>query len=52
LQYMQKHQSQKQDIGVSGAFLVCFGFQKSQYFILIFIQLKFVESIFQIRRSS
>lgn len=27
LQYMQKHQNQKQDVGVSGAFLVCFGLQ-------------------------
>jgi hypothetical protein len=30
LQYMQKQQNQKQDIGVSGAFLVCFG-------VLVFI---------------
>lgn len=27
LQYVQKHQNQKQDIGVSGAFLVCFDLQ-------------------------
>jgi len=27
LQYMQEHQNQKQDVGVSGAFLVCFGLQ-------------------------
>jgi transcription initiation factor TFIIH subunit 1 len=35
LQYMQKQQNQKQDIGISGAFLVCFFPPDVTYFIFI-----------------
>jgi hypothetical protein len=37
LQYMQKHHNKKQDIGVSGAFLVCFGLQLAQCFVLLYL---------------
>jgi hypothetical protein len=49
LKYMQKQQNQKQDIGVSGAFLVCFHFQIS-HIVYLFMQLKFLKNISHVLR--
>jgi hypothetical protein len=50
LQYMHKQQNQKQDIGVSGAFLVCFDFQML-HILYSFVQLKFVKKYFSYSKT-